>query len=119
MVCHLFEGVPTDLPRADELLLPMYNFFLRSIVPRTLNELTITKLLMFSFSNVCSPDLASLVVGAPNLATDPRTRRHWLLSWLEKGGETQILFVITNIIIMSIVIGIIIFIITIITFMTQ
>ena len=82
MVCHLFEGVPTDLPRADELLLPMYNFFLRSIVPRTLNELKITKLLMFSFSNVCSPDLASLMVGAPNLATDPRTRRHRLLRCL-------------------------------------
>ena len=79
MVCHLFEGVPTDLPRADELLLPMYNFFLRSIVPRTLNELTITKLLMFSFSNVCSPDLASLMVGAPNLPTNPGTRRNRLL----------------------------------------
>ena len=37
----LLEGVPTDLPRAEELLLPMYSFFLRSIVPRTLNELKI------------------------------------------------------------------------------
>ena len=39
MTGNLLDGVPTDLPSADELLLPMYNFFLLSIVPRTLNEL--------------------------------------------------------------------------------
>ena len=39
MTGNLLDGVPTDLPNADELLLPMYNFFLLSIVPRTLNEL--------------------------------------------------------------------------------
>ena len=39
MTENLLDGVPTDLPSADELLLPMYNFFLLSIVPRTLNEL--------------------------------------------------------------------------------
>ena len=78
MVGHLFEGVPTDLPRADELLLPMYSFFLRSIVPRTLNEL---KIIIDHDLMKCllSPDLASLVVGAPDLATDPRTRRNRLL----------------------------------------
>ena len=76
--CHLFEGVPTDLPRADELLLPMYSFFLRSIVPRTLNELKNT--IDFDLIKcLFSPDLASLVVGAPDLATDPRTRRNRLL----------------------------------------
>ena len=78
MVGHLFEGVPTDLPRADELLLPMYSFFLRSIVPRTLNELK--NIIDFDLMKcLFSPDLASLVVGAPDLATDPRTRRNRLL----------------------------------------
>ena len=78
MVGHLFEGVPTDLPRADELLLPMYSFFLRSIVPRTLNELKI--IIDFDLIKcLLSPDLASLVVGAPDFATDPRTRRNRLL----------------------------------------
>ena len=55
------------------------------------------------------------MVGAPNLATDPRTWRHWLLSWLEEAGETQILFVITKIIIMFIVIILLFLIIIIIT----
>ena len=52
------------------------------------------------------------MVGAPNLATDARTWRHWFLSWLEVAGETQILSVITNIVIKSRVIIIIIIIIT-------
>ena len=39
MTRNLLDGVPKDLPSADELLLPMYSFFLLSIVPRTLNEL--------------------------------------------------------------------------------
>ena len=75
------EGVPTDLPRADELLLPMYSFFLRSIVPRTLNELKniIGQDDFDLIKCLFSPDLASLVVGAPDLATDPRTRRNRLL----------------------------------------
>ena len=46
MTGNLLDGVPTDLPSADELLLPMYNFFLLSIVPRTLNELVGKKSLL-------------------------------------------------------------------------
>ena len=58
-------------------------------MPRTLKELKISLIRMIlieflshsiqSISFGESPDLASLMVGAPNLSTDPRTWRHRLL----------------------------------------